>query len=192
MLWEDLNKADKVSLIVEVWDENCSATTLAAVISERTRSTVKRNSIMSIYTRTPELQINYPLGGRGVAGQRQLRDENGAKLPRQHTPPRKTRRERLAETTDFIAGDPKVKPRKVWISPEAQAYDKASRHVRLHEVGHNQCSWPVNDPPIGEPHLFCGHETAADKHYCPHHQERAHPPLKETIPWSIPATLLAL
>lgn len=72
------------------------------------------------------------------------------------------------------------KAAKQWIPALGLAYDEASRHVLLYEVGHNQCHWPVNHAEPGEKHLFCGHGTVAGATYCDHHQARAGKPSRRT------------
>lgn len=57
--------------------------------------------------------------------------------------------------------------------PGAAAYDAESLHLPLGALRHSQCHWPVNEPPRGGAHLFCGHETTPGRRYCAHHCQRA-------------------
>lgn len=41
-------------------------------------------------------------------------------------------------------------------------------NLLLADLGGKQCRWPVNDPPKGEPYLFCGHVRFGPS-YCEFH-----------------------
>jgi|SRR6185437_12322262 len=91
---------------------------------------------------------------------------------------RKTRRDRLArlriQAVSPQEGEAyKAKPNWPKLTPEAQAYDEASRHIQLFELEANECHWPVNDPSIGQSHRFCGWSTLSGHRYCTHHEERS-------------------
>jgi hypothetical protein len=166
--WPDLSREDRVALITENWNENCSAKTLAVTLTKLTGSQVTRNSIMGFYTRVPELRISYPLGGGGVPGQRQLRDEHGNKLPRQHAPRlEKRKRKKL----NYVRGEVQ-QPAKVPVAEVNLAYDRTALKLALWELGPNQCHWGINEPAPGERHLFCGHGTEGHPRYCPNHRGR--------------------
>lgn len=174
MLWQDMNRHARVAIIHQVWDKDCSAATMAEVISRQTNSTVSRHSVLGVYQRNPQLQITHPLGGGGVSGRRQLRDGQGNKLPRASKPKYQAKLTRKARTPAQPTGDQApVAPPKLVIAPHNIEFDQASRHIPLEQVGPNQCHWPVNDPEPGTPYLFCGHGTEDSQRYCPHHHKRS-------------------
>jgi hypothetical protein len=158
MLWTDLKKDQRVSLITEAWDKDCSASSIAAILSEHTRSAVSRNAVIGIYTRNPKLQLTHPLGGGGKT--------------KQPTPRHKTRRQRLSETVDMIS-EPARKPTRLQIKEEHRAFDASTRHIPLWEVKAGQCHWSVNNPAPNEQHLFCGFRTQDGHKYCEHHRNRS-------------------
>jgi hypothetical protein len=41
----------------------------------------------------------------------------------------------------------------------------------LVRVSNHQCKWPINDPEIGQEHLFCA--MPAEGPYCDHHKQRS-------------------
>lgn len=169
MTWEALKKDQRLALIVEVWDDNSSASSIAASLSAKTGSQVSHNSIIGLYNRNSKLRKSHPLTGRGHSTQHRNQRTDGLRAVGR----RKAKRD-LTRTVTLKA--PVVENKaKVRVSEAARAYDQASRHVLLHELAHNECSWPVNDPALGEKHRFCGHPTPDGKHYCTHHQGRSVP-----------------
>lgn len=44
--------------------------------------------------------------------------------------------------------------------------------IALHELRHDQCKWPTNDPPKGDAFTFCGHVRTGPA-YCAYHSHRA-------------------
>jgi hypothetical protein len=159
MIWKDLNKEQRITLVADVWDVNSSAATIAAAIMAKLEgSELTRNSIIGFYHRNPQLAVSHPLSGGGR--QKKL-------------PPKKPKLVQLAETAVVL---PKPEPRKVWsilIQEDCQAYDEASRQVTLFELGHHECHWAINEPEPRGQYLFCGHPVMRGKRYCEHHQMRA-------------------
>lgn len=64
----------------------------------------------------------------------------------------------------------RVKPRP---APKPDLVAPASLDLLLHELGNEQCKWPVNDPPKGEAYLFCGHQRDETGPYCPYHTAKS-------------------
>lgn len=62
-----------------------------------------------------------------------------------------------------------VKPRPV-APPDPVA--PTPLNLSLADLRTDQCKWPVNDPPKGEPYLFCGHARFGEKPYCAYHAHR--------------------
>ena len=58
-------------------------------------------------------------------------------------------------------------------TPKPDLVAPAPLDLMLHEIGNEQCKWPVNDPPKGGAFLFCGHQRAEKGPYCPYHKKRA-------------------
>lgn len=68
---------------------------------------------------------------------------------------------------------PRTKPAPIAPRPIPTEAPKPMNLTLMHLTERN-CKWPVNDPPRGEPHLFCGAPKEAGKQpYCPHHTARA-------------------
>lgn len=55
---------------------------------------------------------------------------------------------------------------------DARAYDAASRHVPLADLGWRDCRFAVNHAKPGERHLFCGLRAEPGQSWCRHHLMR--------------------
>lgn len=146
---------------VERWlGEGDSAAQIAVKLSRERGSTVTRNAIIGLVKRSRG----------GVRFDR----------PPTRTPPKASGspdilpkvpkvRKHLTISADFARSKKAAAP-----TPQAPrtAYDLASRHVSLADLGRWECRWPVNRAEPGEEHLFCGHRTKIGLSYCPHHMAR--------------------
>ena len=67
-------------------------------------------------------------------------------------------------------------PKPKAIHPEAPT----PMNLTLMDLTSRTCKWPVNDPPRGEPFLFCGAEKPSAQPYCPFHTRLASGPGTES------------
>lgn len=161
MTWRELKKPQRVQLIKDHWVPNCSAEALAQVVSTVVGSDVTRHAILGLYNRNREVLRPYPLGGAAEPSTHSHRNYE-----------RRIKVKAKPERQPAPALEPEG-PYKPKLQPHQQDYDAGSRHIALHRVGPNQCHWPVNNPALGEQHLFCGSPTSNEALYCEHHRARA-------------------
>ena len=187
MNWLQMNRHDRMAVIRENWDKDCSATTMAEIISRQTNSEVSKHSILGTYHRNAELKRTHPLGGGGRPGSKQLYNADGTMVPRTTLGRRKNKTTRLvkAQILNPAPAAPVISTKKYVRPAEYVAFDDASLMIDLEHLGLNQCHFSVNEPDIGQKHLFCGFETEDDHRYCPHHQART---IKGGKPWPTPKT----
>lgn len=166
--WQEMNVDERLEVIKLHWDDSISANELAKKISAEADYTVTRSAIIGLYYRNKTKLVEYPLGGNRNKPLTGKAKENAERPRTRKTPPPRP------VTTPLPPVAPPIR-----ITELARAYDLTSLDLTLSELGSDQCHWPVNSPPKGEPHLFCGHPVEGGR-YCPHHHQR-----------SLPATLRA-
>jgi hypothetical protein len=180
MIWKDLSKEERVTLVENAWAINSSAATIAAAITAKLEGTeLTRNAIIGIYNRNPGLAISHPLGGGGRTGKASRHHpEFEIPQPVRKPEPKPGKMVELSHSVELLPPEPAFEPVKVTIKDEAMDYDAASRRIPLIDLKNNECRFAVNEPgtPKGK-YLFCGHPVARGKVYCQHHHDRTN------VPW---------
>jgi hypothetical protein len=179
MIWKDLSKDERVTLVMGAWDEKSSAATIAAAITQKLHGTeLTRNAIIGIYNRNPGLAISHPLGGGGKTG-KASRHHPDFDIPAPVIEPERKpgKMAELAQSVELLPPEPSFIPPKPVVKDEAKAYDAASRRIPMVDLRANQCRFAVNEPERFERFLFCGHHVKPGKVYCEHHHGRTN------VPW---------
>jgi GcrA cell cycle regulator len=160
MIWTD----ERVEWLKRLWADGVPASAIAEKLGEG----VTRNAVIG---RVHRLK----LPGRAPTPVRFRKARTGdmasARLPKKRDPAEGISiTKRVANPLGWRAKriKPKPEPRPV-VRIKSTRPVEMRRNVGLLELGAGACRWPVNEPPRGEPYLFCGATADEPRVYCPEH-----------------------
>ena len=152
--------SDALDMVTALWADGRSGTEISREIWDRLGLYYSRNAVIGKVHRLglPARAMKRP----SKAAARKNSRQRAVVLPRRPKPP-----PRLTKPAP---------PRRRPEPPEAPM----SKNLTLMDLTSGTCKWPVNDPPRGEPFLFCGAEKPSAQPYCPFHARLAAGPGTES------------
>jgi GcrA cell cycle regulator len=158
MSWTD----ERVEVLKALWADGASASAIAK------RLGVTRNAVIGKVHRL-DLPARAPTPERFRKAK--TGDMASARAPKKRAPAMEFHGISIAKRTPNPLGwrakriKPKVMPKPRPPRPAAPV----RRNIGLLELTAASCRWPVNDPPRGEPYLFCGAAVEEPRVYCSDH-----------------------
>jgi len=166
MAWTE----ERTALARRLWQEGHSA----SLIADRVGDGVTKNSVIGKAHRGQ-------WGQRRPAYARPGTPKGWMRPPEPQPEPKAKPRRRARVTPDETTArshapraappsPPPPPPPPVLLPPIEALVEPVGRHLTLLDLELGQCRWPLNDPPRGQPYLFCGEPLWPEaRSYCGYH-----------------------